>query len=178
MNHDLATKALNRLLAIENFCTEQSSVKFYSDFLREYFRRASIWRSQLKCEAASWPFFDIPFYVDPSIRANRLLVDEMLEYVRSFNLSDMYIENIFEWYLHWNVLKDLSLTEKFSSLESPYEPLIIMYENGVFLYPEHGAIGIPGGLVFRGKWTDHLDKPPLESPLLIEGSVPEVLFNE
>lgn len=66
------------------------------------------------------------------------------------------------------MLKDLSLTEKFSSLESPYEPLIVMYEYGVYLYPDHGAIGIPEGAVFKGKWTDYLDKPPLESPLLID----------
>jgi hypothetical protein len=168
MNHDSATIALKRILAIKDFCSEQKPVEFYIYFLKEYFRRASTWRHELKCDKASWPFFDIPSYIEPSVRADRLIVDEMLEYVRSFNLSDLYIENIFEWYLHWNVLKSLSLTEKFSSLESPYEPLIVMYECGVFLYPNHGAIGIPGGSVFKGTWTDYLDRPPLESPLPIE----------
>jgi hypothetical protein len=141
-----------------------SLVELHLSLMDEYFRRASLWREKINCED-KWPFFDIPLHIDSSIRAERQLIDDLQQHLSELELSDIFAVKICEWYLHWDALEHSSSIGKFNLLP-PYEPLIVMYEQGGLLFPEHNGLAISGAVVWPDEWIDYLDIKPFYSPLL------------
>ena len=134
-------KALDRLSAIDwrNREPEQHR-RSNAMLMREYLRREDMWRDEL-AEAlikrgGQDRFFDIPFFINPSIRAPQDVI----------NTLDNFRMNIFErpiyaCYLHWAALEDAGKTAKLD-LPAPYEPLIMIFERGGWIYRESMFIQI------------------------------------
>jgi hypothetical protein len=141
-----------------------SLAELHLSLIEEYFRRASLWREKINCDN-KWPFFDISLHIDSSIRAERQSIDDLKQHLSELQLSDIFAVKICEWYLHWIALEHSYSLEKFNLLP-PYEPLIVMYEQGGLLFPEHNGLSISGAVVWPHKWLDYLDVQPFHSPLL------------
>jgi hypothetical protein len=161
--HNYTDMALNRIYAIE-WGTEKLEASVYMDLLDEYFRRASQWMQHINCDN-DWPFFDIPRYVDSTIRIEKKIVNDMRSYIVKQKGSDYFSLNICEFYLQWVMLNNSISLAKFN-LSPPYEPLIVMYEQGAFLCAENGGFGIKGGIIGVKNWRYYIDRPPLQSSLL------------
>jgi hypothetical protein len=160
-------QALDRIHAIK-WGDDKLSTDLYCELFNEYFRRAAQWRKLLNCTESAWPLFDIPFYIDSTIRVDEaIIINDLWNYPWQTKMPDPFVIKIYELYLHWVVLDNTISLKKFN-LAPPYEPLIVMYEQGIALAPENGGFAIPGGIVWARDSIYYLDKPPFESSLLNE----------
>lgn len=138
-------KALERLQAID-WHSRQSEQRRVSNamLMREYLRREDMWRDELVDilteKGRQDRFFDIPLFINPLIRAPQ----------DAINTLDNFRMNRFErpicaHYLHWAALENAGETSKFS-LPAPYEPIIMIFERGGWVYRESMFIQISPGM--------------------------------
>lgn len=119
---------------------------WFVEKLREFFRRSALWRDKLENYGGEyWPFFDVAEHVNPSIRADKDIWQDINQHLLSLNIG-METRMTCEWHLHWVALKIYG-GEKFD-LPDPYEPLIEMYEAGSgIIYIDNIFVSIQGVMV-------------------------------
>jgi hypothetical protein len=127
--------------------------------LKEYFRRAAQWAAAYDCDARS-PFFDIALCVNPNVRADQSVVDDLLETLKS---SGWNVRQLVPFILHWAAL---SATPGFTyppQLEDPFEPLILMFERDGGFHTENGEVNLEYKSVRIAGWRKRADDPPTAS---------------
>jgi hypothetical protein len=110
--------------------------------LKEYLRRATLWSKRIASPAAL-PFYDIPFYIAPSTRVEKELVE--IKILKRYLTPLMF--NICEWYLHWTLISETSSVRVYN-LPEPYEPLIKLFERGGALSIENGYIDVGSASIY------------------------------
>ncbi len=107
--------------------------------LKEYLRRSAWWAEALDC-TARWPFFDVAGHIDPSVRADPVLVERVEEQLRG-QTGWPPVKETCIWALHWAALRwvpGLPVPD----LPDPFEPLLRMYERGGGFTTEHDFIQV------------------------------------
>jgi hypothetical protein len=133
--------------------------------VREYLRRAALWAKTLeiaeKCDREI--VFDIAFEIDPEVRASNDAISKLEAHLRKLEVS-RWLEQACLYALHWCAL----LEQKESvvvdyGLPDPYEPLLLAYERGADMYPEHGLMILVNGYgIYRQKCEKYSRYSPLE----------------
>jgi hypothetical protein len=101
-------QALDRIHSIK-WGDDKLSTDLYSELFAEYFRRAAQWRELLNCTESAWPLFDIPFYIDSTIRVDEIIIiNNLWDYPWQKEMSDPFVVKIYEWYLHWVLTNNMS----------------------------------------------------------------------
>ena len=123
--------------------------------LKEYFRRAARWAAARDCDAPT-PFYDIAACVDPSVRADPAVVDDVLTKVQAGGRN---VARIVPYILHWAALRAAAGNE----LEDPFEPLLLLFERGGGFHIENGAVNLEWKSVRMAGWRDRAGDPPMAS---------------
>ncbi len=140
MNIDWTEKPGNRLSQV--------------NLMREYLRRSARWSEEI---GSLWPFDDFARRVDPDVRADQKIVEEMEESLPTL-VFPMVVRTC-SWSLHFEALRDAEI--QIPDLPDPFEPLLLMYERGNSFsmegtgYVEVGTTAIP-------KWSkdEYLSSEP------------------
>lgn len=118
----------------------------------EYMRRAAIICKDFDLRE-SRPFFDIAQAVNPTIRANFKDLERMDTHFKKTThpiYYNVWTYRICEWALHFSALQDHCPN---LSIQSPYDPLITLYErHGSFVMKNE--ILIDGGGISITNWRD------------------------
>jgi hypothetical protein len=114
----------------------------------EYMRRVALWQQALKCAEAR-PFFDIADQIDPSIRVD----SEMVNVLHGRFKQGVWVGRIGEWALHFAALQDAAKVQHFD-LPVPYEPLIVLFEEGGTFTITHEGVLLNGTTMRLSGWTE------------------------
>ncbi|MBU2667450.1 hypothetical protein KOI35_28455 [Actinoplanes bogorensis] len=123
--------------------------------LKEYFRRAALWAEAYGCDSHV-PFFDIAACVDPDVRADQDVVDDV---VAKVSPGGRTVVRIVPYILHWAALgarPDIDLPD-------PYEPLLLLFERDGGFHTEHGEVNLEYKSVRMAGWRDRAGDPPMVS---------------
>ncbi|WP_433828954.1 hypothetical protein ACQP2E_06535 [Actinoplanes sp. CA-015351] len=129
--------------------------------LKEYFRRAARWSAVYACDAPG-PFFDIAACVDPAVRADQRVIDDLVEKL-AIGRGGWNVKQVAPFILHWTALRatpDFLLPEE---LEDPFEPLILLFERGGSFHTENGEVNLEWKSVSMRGWRKRADDPPMPS---------------
>jgi hypothetical protein len=150
-----AVEALvQRIQAIE-WRQDDSRDRLHVQLMREYLRRAALWAQALGA-TEEWSFFDIARLVDADVRADDMTLRRVREHLEDRKAS-WWGQRIAEWALHFTALPAAP-----SGLPNPYEPLIVMFDNGGDFTTETGIINIDYTLALPTRtWCDHLSDEPV-----------------
>ncbi|QYO63430.1 hypothetical protein [Leptolyngbya sp. 7M] len=157
-NYTTTMSMYHRILAIDwrrKTCTDSD---FYIDLMAEYLRRSALWAKVLAPSHPIRPFSDIAASVDPTIRADSDLVKALLDYLNQFPVNATE-KRVCEQALHWAVIDNMPQVKQFA-LPDPYEPLLVLFEQGGTFRTEHGWIDVAGGGFQMRNWHDYAEKPP------------------
>ncbi|MEU8229145.1 hypothetical protein AB0C12_05995 [Actinoplanes sp. NPDC048967] len=157
MTPDEAVRAVAARLSTVGWERHGDKTWSKSVLLKEYFRRAARWAAAYDCDTKV-PFFDIALCVDPNVRADRGVIDELLESVRS---SGWNVRQVVPFILHWAAL---SATPGFAyppGLEDPFEPLIRMFERDGGFHTENGEVNLEYKSVRMAGWRNRAGDPPM-----------------
>lgn len=172
MNYqDPVTLTYQRLLAID-WQPNDSDIASHITLMQEYLRRSSLWAEALNC-TDQWPFFDVANRIEPSARANSLIVDKLLNHLSQFKLPHR-IKKTCEWSLNWAIISNTEQVSKFI-LDAPYEPLLVMYEHGGRFTTEHGFVDIAGAGFPIGTWNNYVEMSPL---VVLDRKLPELTIQD
>ena len=156
-----ATRELAERLLVANSGEGSDYRHRYSrvSLMREYLRRAARWAESLNC-TSEWPFFDIAAHVDPTVRADPVLVTRI---EKNFEAHPAWppVRDTSIWALQWAQLKAISPSSIPPHLEDPFEPLILMYERGGGFTTEHGFVDVDMAGIPLRSWRDHLSSQPI-----------------
>ncbi len=134
-------RMVHRLL-ISNWAPDYSQTKYHIQLVREYHRRVALWTKALDCtQVGDWPFFDIAYKIDPTVRADDSSIEKVMQHLREINHIHEPARRIYIWALHWSALADThpEKIENFNLLD-PYEPIITAYEKGFTLNYQHALL--------------------------------------
>lgn len=156
---DPAARTLERLLAVDwsgetAFDHRMSRARL----MREYLRRAAWW-AQAVDATDEWPFFDIAVHVNPIVRADDELV-EQLEKLIAARIGWPAVQQTCRAALHWAELAGRSDVRR-PDLADPFEPLLMMYERGGGFVGEHGSVEVGLVSVRLRTWQDNLNPRPV-----------------
>ena len=116
--------------------------------LEEFIYRSALWKDNLEDYGPReyLPFLNIPSYVNPFIRIDKDIWEDVHQYLSSSKIGPL-TQMTCECYLHWVALKVSGSLDKFD-LPAPYEPLIEMYEGGSGpIYQEQNYICVQTAMV-------------------------------
>ncbi|WP_051969828.1 hypothetical protein [Kitasatospora azatica] len=91
--------------------------------MREFLRRSALWSEQLGSD--EWPFFDIAYLVDPTVRAAPEIVAAVAGGSAQQNVT---VSRSCEWALHFAALRESGKAPL--QLPDPFEPLLTLFEHG------------------------------------------------
>lgn len=154
---DRTAEVLQRISEI-NWFSDDSRTGSRVALLQEYLRRAAQWSQALRC-TEDWPFYDIAQKVNPAVRADEGLVEQLridLSAAPTWGL----IRQTCEWALHWAGLSsfpEITLPD----LADPFEPLLCMYERGGDFTTEHGFFQVDLAMVPRKSRAEYAVSEPL-----------------
>ena len=129
--------------------------------LKEFFRRAARWADAYGCDAKV-PFFDIAACVDPSVRADPALVDQVLARIAAGH-GGWNVKQVAPFVLHWAALSGSPGFSRPPGLEDPFEPLLLLFERGGGFHTENGEVNLEWKSVRMTGWRKRADDPPLPS---------------
>ncbi|GIF98459.1 hypothetical protein [Catellatospora citrea] len=123
--------------------------------MQEHLRRAAWWAQRFP--SGKWPFPDLAEAVDPTVRADDTLVEEVedLTAFASFVDGAAAVDA-----LHWYALRAVPGVV-LPDLPDPYEPLLVFFERGGGFTMISGYLDVDGSLVPRGDVADHLIETPV-----------------
>lgn len=127
--------------------------------LKEYFRRAARWAAAYECDTRM-PFFDIAACVDPTVRADQDVLDELLGKVRRGGWD---VKHVMPFILHWAALRAAPGVDLPVDLEDPFEPLILLFERGGGFHTENGEVNLEYIAAPMRGWRSFAGKPPMPS---------------
>jgi hypothetical protein len=123
--------------------------------LKEYFRRVARWADAYGCESPV-PFFDLAACVDPGVRVDQRVVDDVLGRVEAGGRN---VARIVPYILRWAALSP-GLPQ---GLEDPFEPLMVLFERGGGFHIENGEVDLEWKSVRMAGWRDRAEAPALVS---------------
>jgi hypothetical protein len=150
----MTRRMLDRLLAVR--WDDERDVwlqKSRGMLMLEYLRRAACWAKEVDA-TGQWPFFDIATHIDPAIRADPELVNE-LEAALDAKVWFPPVRRTCLAALHWEALV-ATPGVLLPNLPDPFEPLLLMYERGGGFIIQNGFIELPVTGVPRRTWQHHL----------------------
>lgn len=124
----------------------------------EYLRRTALWADAYGCDSRV-PFFDLAACMNPGIRADRDVVDDVLAKVGKGGWN---VKQIAPFILHWAALRPV-LGEFPPGLEDPFEPLLLLFERDGGFHTENGAIELEYLSVPMRDWRTRASRPPMAS---------------
>lgn len=104
--------------------------------MREFLRRAALWVEHLG-GSDRWPFLDIAERIDPSVRADEKIIEQLEEFM-SDHVPEYNARRVCRAAVHWATLRESTHLE-LPDLDDPYEPLIMLYERGGVFFVENGV---------------------------------------
>lgn len=129
--------------------------------VREYYRRAALWAGALQCVEA-WPYFDVALKIEPSIRANQTIVGNVELFLENHVLLRHHtMKTPLLSALHWAALTEQRDVSSKNGLPEPYEPMLLAFDRGAFVYFHHGFVEVGGGAFSKGNWESYLKSEPL-----------------
>ncbi|MEU4564348.1 hypothetical protein AB0F72_38700 [Actinoplanes sp. NPDC023936] len=129
--------------------------------VKEYFRRAARWSAAYECDARG-PFFDIAACVDPTIRADQQVVDEVVEKI-ALGGGGWNVKQLTPFILHWAALRATPGIVWSPELEDPFEPLILLFERGGAFHTENGEVNLEWKSVSMAGWRKRATDAPMPS---------------
>jgi len=130
------------------------------DLVSEYIRRMAIICKPLGIRRRH-PFFDVAEIINPEIRANFKDLEKLNTHFKKMNhpiLHNVWTPRICEWSLHFASLQDSC--SPILELQSPYEPLIVLYERHGSFIVKHEIL-IDGGSMPIADWWNRDDPNPI-----------------
>ncbi|MFF2143327.1 hypothetical protein [Kitasatospora sp. NPDC058190] len=121
--------------------------------MKEFLRRSALWAHQLGSD--TWPFFDLAALIDPSVRADPELVEQVS---KSCELQSTAVQQSCVGALHFAALQESGRIT--IQLPNPYEPIVSLFENGGgFTLDGTGMIDIDvAASMSRGSLADWLGR--------------------
>jgi hypothetical protein len=127
--------------------------------LKEYFRRAARWSNTYGCDTRT-PFFDIAACVDPEVRADQVVLDEVRKKV---GRGGWDVRHVTPFVLHWAALRAAPGINFPADLEDPFEPLILLFERDGGFHTENDEVNLEYLAVPLRTWRMFSDRPPMPS---------------
>jgi hypothetical protein len=124
--------------------------------MKEYLRRAAWWADATNSDW--YPFFDIAAAVDPTVRADGAVV-EQVSVKLSRSHQDLMVTRACVNALHFAAVLDAGVPLP-DAPELPYEPLLMMFERGEGFRQETGFLDVDTVGVRIGKLEDNLRAEP------------------
>ncbi len=128
--------------------------------MREYIRRMAIICKPFSIRSRN-PFFDVAEIINPAVRASPQDLEKVSTYIKEKTHPIFYNEHtvrVCEWALHFAALQDEDGAP--SDLQSPYEALILLYEqSGTFSVK--GEIMLSAGDMAIADWWNRDDPNPI-----------------
>jgi hypothetical protein len=151
---------VNRLTAINwtDYATGDKNAASRTLLMREFLRRAALWVDFLG-GTERWPFFDMAERVDPSVRADRSLIERLDEFADE-NIPEFIARRMCRATVHWAELQE-STQVRLPDLPNPYEPLVVLYERGGVFFVENGVADFELRRVPLRTWQANLAPEPI-----------------
>jgi hypothetical protein len=111
------------------------------------------------------PFFDIAKCVDPGVRADQRIVDDVIAKVTPGNRA---VPRILPFILNWAALRATPGFEMPPGLADPFDPLIQLFERGGGFHTENGEVNLEWVAVRMAGWRDRAGDPPMTTGSLDE----------
>jgi hypothetical protein len=142
-----------RIEAIE-WDQDETRGRLHVQLVREYLRRAALWAQALEV-TQEWPFFDVALAADPNVDTDLDTLRRVRQHLEDTKAS-WWATRIAEW-----ALRFAALTSPYG-LPDPYEPLLVMFEQGGDFTTEAGFVNVDFviGLPIRSL-HDHLSEEPV-----------------
>ncbi|MFD4536708.1 hypothetical protein ACFWNL_28480 [Kitasatospora sp. NPDC058397] len=149
---DIADTLANRLLNVD-WSPLDTDPRLRISLMREFLWRSALWAHQLGSDA--WPFFDVAALIDPSVRADPDLVEQVS---KSCALQYPAVQQACVGALHFAALQGASKVP--FQLPNPFEPIVSLFENGGgFTLDGTGMIDIDiDASMSKGKMEDWLGR--------------------
>lgn len=138
-------RGLNKLIWPTSMGDHPSNMQRIKAFMQEYLRLTVLWSNALQIPYPRHAFTVLPRAINRSIAIDEELQRAILKDINAHPLVRASLIG----YVLWEML-DKDEISKISSLPSPYEPLMRMYEEGGHFYIENGVYDLydgAGGLV-------------------------------
>ncbi|MET8183176.1 hypothetical protein [Streptomyces sp. NPDC005336] len=160
MHNGLADALVKRMLAVAwtDWDTADHHAVSRSRLMREYLRRSALWAQALG-GADAWPIFDIAARVDPSVRADAKLVEQLEGFLED-HVPGLATRAACLAALHWAALRETLYTPP-TDLDDPFDPLLMLFERGGGFFIDKGVIDFLFVRVRVGKWQDHVSTEPV-----------------
>ena len=127
--------------------------------LKEYLRRAAQWAIAYECDTRT-PFFDIAVCVDPSVRVDQAVVDELVKKVEPGGWDATHVA---PFIVRWAALRAREDVDLPADLDDPFLPLILLFERGGGFHTENGEVNLEWKSVRLTGWRKRATDPPLPS---------------
>ncbi|MFG3225395.1 hypothetical protein ACGF07_11545 [Kitasatospora sp. NPDC048194] len=148
------TQTLADRLTSVDWNPAQTDPRLRISLMKEFLRRSALWAYQLGSDR--WPIFDVAALIDPSVRADPELVDQVS---KSCATQSTAVQQSCVGALHFAALRESG--RAIPRLPDPYEPIVVLFENGGgFALDGTGMIDVDVTVsMSRGKLADWLDRP-------------------
>ncbi|GIF26119.1 hypothetical protein BJ973_003389 [Actinoplanes tereljensis] len=157
MTPDDSVKAMAARLSAIDWRRHGDKAWSRAALLKEYFRRVARWAQFYGCEAQT-PFFDIAACVDPNVRADPEILDDLLTTVSPGGWDITHVTPLI---LHWAALRATPGIEFPADLEDPFEPLVQLFERGGGFHTENGEVNLEYIAAPMHRWLGFAAKPPM-----------------
>lgn len=121
--------------------------------LKEYLRRVAQWAKAYDCDTRT-PFFDLAACVDPGVRADPRVLDDLLQ---KAGAGGWDVEHVTPFILHWAALRPTLPP----GLEDPFEPLVLLFERDGGFHTENGEVNLEWRSVRLAHWRNRAGDPPI-----------------
>ncbi|MFE5583705.1 hypothetical protein [Kitasatospora sp. NPDC056531] len=118
-----STRALADRLTNVDWDPAETDPRLRISLMKEFLRRSALWAHQLGSDR--WPFFDVAALIDPSVRADPDLVEQVS---KSCELQSTAVQQSCVGALHFAALQESGRPTP--QLPDPYEPIVSLFENG------------------------------------------------
>lgn len=126
--------------------------------MQEYLRRSALWADAYDCDTRV-PFFDLAACVDPAVRADQDVVDDVLDDVGKGGWN---VKQVVPFILHWAALRP-TLGELPAGLDDPFEPLVLLFERDGGFHTENGGIELEYLSMPLRDWRTRAARPAMPS---------------
>jgi hypothetical protein len=155
MNSTYTEQMCKRILSLKltNDCIDH----YLMDLMAEYIRRMAVACKPFNMPPCR-PFFDLAEIINPNVRADEATLSKVRQHL-SISVN-VWTPRVCEWALHFAALQDAMAQQHEMVMESPYEALIIIYEQGGD-FNVRNEIWISGGEMFTLNWRDKASPTPI-----------------
>jgi hypothetical protein len=159
MTPEEPVQAMAARLSAINWVSNGDKAWSRAALLDEYFRRAAQWAGAYECDTRV-PFFDIAACVDPNVRADQRVVDEVVTKVKRGGWD---VKHVTPFILHWAALRAAWTGDLPSRLDDPFEPLVLLFERDGGFLTRNGEVDLEYLSIPMGKWRTFADRAPMTS---------------